>query len=300
VSERVLTEMVWTMHSGAETEALVWTSREGAPRLCPDCDQTMAAATLEGVAVERCHIHGAWLDAGELQAMLDNASVRPPRSSGIGVDLAPIQIPRGLYGYNSDSAAEFARQIELREWFAKTMIEVDAKTRPRGDRELEQALEPLIAALRTRPVVERPACDAAVALAGRMDEASELESRSPRGLYLRDSKPLAYDWCRSYGVLAEHLSGLSVGATELREYAGVLESLKLRRWALMVAPDSPLAEAHAQVIQSIASHRKFLAEAIQRAEHGDTIEVRDRLDRFVHGFAATEDCLMRIVALCTE
>lgn len=120
IAESVLTEMVWVMHSGAETLPLVWIAREPTERrACPDCGELMACKIVEEVPVERCERgHGVWLDASELERTLHNSSRRPPRSDGIEVDLSPI-----------DAGSESSRRRQLRGWHAATLKELERHRR---------------------------------------------------------------------------------------------------------------------------------------------------------------------------
>ena len=53
-------------------------------RECPICKQLMAAQRREGLTVDECPKHGVWLDAGELEAVVD----RLRRGSKINSDYA--------------------------------------------------------------------------------------------------------------------------------------------------------------------------------------------------------------------
>ncbi|MBE7453331.1 MAG: zf-TFIIB domain-containing protein [Kofleriaceae bacterium] len=118
VGDRVLTEMIWEMHDGAETLPPAWSRREPGPaRACPVCKTALDPVWLEGVPLDRCRAgHGVWLDADELAQTLHNASQRPPRSVGVKVDLRPIQAER-----------ESDRRDRLHGWLLETVNALDRR-----------------------------------------------------------------------------------------------------------------------------------------------------------------------------
>src|SRR5687768_2004015 len=173
VSEQVLTEMVWDLHRGAETELLVWQPRAGDIRKCPVCEQGMETVTLEKVAVDRCKAHGVWLDAGELETTLENAGTRPPRALGIKLDLS-----------RDHDDADPQREEKLRAWFYTAMREVAAQTTGVEHGIFEDAINNLLATLRALPATARPTADCAIALHGRVSAAEgNVDAR-----YLREAK----------------------------------------------------------------------------------------------------------------
>ena len=52
---------------------LVWTPRTGDARACLDCDRPMEVVWLEGIALDRCALHGVWFDPSELALVLHHA-----------------------------------------------------------------------------------------------------------------------------------------------------------------------------------------------------------------------------------
>jgi Zn-finger nucleic acid-binding protein len=85
-------------------------------RACPACAQPMGPTTLEKVPLDRCLVHGVWLDPGELALTLEHAAERP-------VNLAPGQ----------------KRQMSL--WHAIKMMftETEAEKADREERERNMA-----------------------------------------------------------------------------------------------------------------------------------------------------------------
>ncbi len=48
--------------------------------MCPQCSEPLIVVELEGVEVDHClTCHGTWLDAGELELLMERAGLRPQR-----------------------------------------------------------------------------------------------------------------------------------------------------------------------------------------------------------------------------
>lgn len=46
--------------------------------MCPDCREPLVVIELEGVEIDRCvACHGTWLDAGELEQIVELAGIKP-------------------------------------------------------------------------------------------------------------------------------------------------------------------------------------------------------------------------------
>jgi Zn-finger nucleic acid-binding protein len=59
--------------------------RHGAPYACPHCSVPMELMPYHGVTVDWCREHGVWLDAGEMDAILNNLRLDPQYMRGIAV-----------------------------------------------------------------------------------------------------------------------------------------------------------------------------------------------------------------------
>ena len=67
VTEVELVEMMHALDGETTSRTLAWpTTRHPSRRKCPRCAAMMSGARMEGVAVERCDLHGIWFDHGEL------------------------------------------------------------------------------------------------------------------------------------------------------------------------------------------------------------------------------------------
>jgi len=295
VSEQVLTEMVWDIHRGAETEPLAWQVRDGEARPCPACDKPMATVTLERVPVDRCREHGVWLDAGELAAALQHAASRPPRVDGIEVDLSPIELHRTAG--TTHRAMDAEREVLLQWWFAAAVRQVEAKTVGVEKRILATAIDQLLAALRDKPATERPTCDVAVAFAGRVDAAVQFPPRSPQARYLIAAKPFADAWCVRYGVLAEHFGDLDVDAQALHDYHAALGPA-IALAAEIVAPGDVLA-AHQRSVELLQLQHECLEAAFHAAHTRDAAETSRQLERFFRRFVETEEAVSMLIARTT-
>lgn len=58
---------------------------------CPHCGQTMLLETFEGVTLDWCKTHGVWLDAGELEAILNNLRLEPGYLRGVALRLSDMR-----------------------------------------------------------------------------------------------------------------------------------------------------------------------------------------------------------------
>ena len=288
VTEQMLTEMVWDLHRGAETELLAFKPRDGeTQRACPVCEQAMETSTLEEVPVDRCKVHGIWLDAGELAATLYHAARRPPRAEGIKLDLSPIEpnLTRGT----TDWQMENERQHMLREWFANAVQDVHAQTVGAERAVFDDAVGNLVVALRDKPATERPTCDCAVVFAGRVDAAQGTENR-----YLREAKQFADRWCVAYGVLAERFAELDANGESVRAYFEALQPA-IDELTSVFAPGDVLA-AHARVLDLLRRQHDSIADALDAARKRDRVETERNLDRFLRSFIETEDALSTLIA----
>ena len=62
--------------------------------MCPDCNEPLVVVELEGIEIDRCAVcQGTWLDAGELEQIIELAGVAPGRITA-AVESAP-RGPRG-------------------------------------------------------------------------------------------------------------------------------------------------------------------------------------------------------------
>ena len=52
---------------------------------CLMCDQDMQIDKYEGVHIDVCRDHGVWLDAGELEAVLNNLRMDPSYVRGVAL-----------------------------------------------------------------------------------------------------------------------------------------------------------------------------------------------------------------------
>lgn len=52
---------------------------------CPVCGGTMETDDYHDVQIDRCRAHGVWLDAGEMEAILNNLRLDPAYVRGIAV-----------------------------------------------------------------------------------------------------------------------------------------------------------------------------------------------------------------------
>jgi Zn-finger nucleic acid-binding protein len=289
VTEQVLTEMVWDLHAGAETEPLAWQPRDGEPRVCPVCEQAMATVTLETVPVDRCRVHGVWLDAGELAATLHRSASRPPRADGIKLDLSPIE-PNYTRG-TTDAAMEAERAGLLRAWFAGAVRDVHQQTVGVERGIIDDAVANLVTALRDKPPIERPTCDCAVVFASRV------EAAAPDARYLREAKTFVETWCVPYGVLAESFADLSVTGDGVRAYFDALAPA-IDELTLVFAPGDILA-AHSRVLDVLNVQRESLGSAFDAARKRDRVETDRHLGRFMSTFSETEDALSTLIARTT-
>lgn len=55
---------------------------------CPRCSELMVLDDYHGVQIDRCLAHGVWLDAGEMEAILNNIRLDPAYMRGIAIRLA--------------------------------------------------------------------------------------------------------------------------------------------------------------------------------------------------------------------
>ena len=58
---------------------------------CPHCGQTMLLETFEGVTIDWCKKDGVWLDAGELEAILNNLRLDPSYLRGVALRLTDMR-----------------------------------------------------------------------------------------------------------------------------------------------------------------------------------------------------------------
>lgn len=91
LDEMVMSEMVLEMLPPQPISRLELAvlARSGEPIACPTCKAPMHAATIHGVALDRCAKHGVWFDAGELQRALER--VADPKLAPPLVPLAPAR-----------------------------------------------------------------------------------------------------------------------------------------------------------------------------------------------------------------
>jgi hypothetical protein len=234
----------------------------------------MTPMTLEGVPVDRCRVHGVWLDGGELASTLHNAGSRPPRTDGIEVDLRPFE-------------PQYERQQAMHAWFTRTVAEVEASTRLVENRVLADA----IAQLRN---ASRPSADLVIAFLERGVAVTERFAVSPTERYLQEAMPRYLAWGPAYAVMASKLETLQVNAGELYDFAATLAGSIPDLEEL--APPDAIAAAHRSLVEAIRTQHAHLAAAIEAANARDAIRAREQLVHFVNGFGTTDDAISLLIA----
>lgn len=87
--------------------------------MCPDCNEPLIVVELEGIEIDRCVVcHGTWLDAGELEQIVELAGIEPGN-----ITLAMTAARRGKRGRRRCPRCN--RKMDVISLGENTGIEVD-------------------------------------------------------------------------------------------------------------------------------------------------------------------------------
>ena len=281
IAAEVLTEMIADLHHGAETRPLdLQPGLHAVRRACPACAAVMVPAVLEQTEVERCAIHGLWLDGGELERILLAASARPPRADGVRVDLSPL--PTSVSGRTpiSEAAIERIRAHHLARWIAATLPALSAQLAAEDGQQLDAALLEAEAAIARRPDDARPSAELAQQLHARLADATGTLAAIAAAIQ---------PWCWAHAITATALAEGAATADTMRAHLAALPG-PLPRGAT-----SELAEALAQFGALIAQQRAALAGALAASRAGDAAACRAAVGRFVRTLIDADDAMAALL-----
>lgn len=67
-------------------------AREGRTLKCPKCTSDMEPFLYHGVTIDWCREHGVWLDAAEMEAILNNLRLDPSYMRGVALRLVDREL----------------------------------------------------------------------------------------------------------------------------------------------------------------------------------------------------------------